>query len=369
MTQIVLHPANGRYGGGQAMLPAPWMWWETRVGGELEWRYEPNVEDVEKVYATFGPDGDRVVITDPPSLFLIHLQEYDDRSYERIRSAMLIRSYLTARVVWHTQPGPHWQPVPSVMTCRPGWYQHDSDCRGLGERRREPEEWNTRSTFYEPMPRLRWEMTPMIVDGQSIGPPSTPLTSSRCRQCQRYLPAGGAGTTEVRGWGGDLIGVLQQGALCEECERMRSRSRRRTNRAPGVEPAPPTPGQILVFDGQGGWVPRDVEEIGSIYGQPAMGMFTPNEIREREGLPPLRYGGRTGLADEISGGLSVGVYGPAILPEKEVVDEIDRLVNDELRTGPLDDINRYPTCEHCPHQWHGEPCEKCACLGEFEDPI
>lgn len=59
-----------------------------------------------------------------------------------------------------------------------------------------------------------------------------------------------------------------------------------------------------------------------------------------------------------------------LMPESELIDEIDRLVNDQVRPGPRDDyhIDRYPKCARCGHDWHGLCCEQCACLGELEDP-
>jgi hypothetical protein len=55
---------------------------------------------------------------------------------------------------------------------------------------------------------------------------------------------------------------------------------------------------------------------------------------------------------------------PNVLPESQVIDEIDRLVNDQVRVGPRDDyrVNRYPPCKVCGHQWHGLDCERCECI-------
>jgi hypothetical protein len=61
--------------------------------------------------------------------------------------------------------------------------------------------------------------------------------------------------------------------------------------------------------------------------------------------------------------------GPNVLPEAECIDEIDKLVNEQIKPGPSDDysIDRYPKCPHCPHSWHGILCNACACLGELEE--
>jgi len=101
-------------------------------------------------------------------------------------------------------------------------------------------------------------------------------------------------------------------------------------------------GEVLTFDGVG-W---------------AAGVIEPQQIPRIPGL----------IADPIS---LLPSRRPNVLPESEVIDEIDRLVNEQVRGGPVDDynINRYPRCKHCHHDWHGILCEKCACLGELEDPI
>jgi hypothetical protein len=49
-------------------------------------------------------------------------------------------------------------------------------------------------------------------------------------------------------------------------------------------------------------------------------------------------------------------------PEDNVLDAIDRLVNEQVRFGPPDDINRYPKCRQCPHEWHGLECYTCDCV-------
>ena len=306
------------------MLASPWLWWETRVhiAGDHEYqiRCEPNADDISDYFVTFGPDRDFVVLTDPPSLFLIHLQEVHDFDDGLAGRTLLTASMLTARVVWWQQPGPGWWPVPQVRTCRPGLYQHDSQIRGRDTRehgRRGRDDWS--DAFYEPMPNLDWPLHPMVIDGQQVGAPSLPLTGDRCRQCQRYMTESERGT-DLFGWGGDLIATLQN-AFCPDCRRMQA------------------------------------------------AVYTPNEIREREGL--VQHPRVHGLARPSHEWVQSQRYGPSILPEQDVVDEIDRLVNEQVRPGPRDDYNadRYPKCVKCPHPWHGLCCEKCACLGELEDPI
>jgi hypothetical protein len=50
-------------------------------------------------------------------------------------------------------------------------------------------------------------------------------------------------------------------------------------------------------------------------------------------------------------------------PEDAVIDAIDALVDEQLCGGPLDDYNvdRYPKCVDCGHDWHGEKCMFCRC--------
>jgi hypothetical protein len=59
-------------------------------------------------------------------------------------------------------------------------------------------------------------------------------------------------------------------------------------------------------------------------------------------------------------------------PEDDVLDAIDLLVDQQLKSGPRDDynVNRYPRCVKCHHDWHGTCCENCSCLGDPEyDPV
>jgi hypothetical protein len=347
MTQIVLHPRQlgswGPYGGQRVMLTAPWMWWETRVavadGCEFVIRYEPDADDIENYFLTFGADRDGVVLTDPPSLFLIHIQDVIDFDGPLMRS-IVTSSVLTARVVWWTQPGPHWWPVPYVPTCRPGLYQQDSELRGRDIRhhdeRRRDREWS--DVFYQPMPNLDWPLGSMVVDGQTITAASMPLTADRCRQCQRYMPESQRGThlnnwlarLDVRvlpPWQRELTAALL-GPICPDCARMQQRS------------------------------------VTGPTGTVVDGVLTPNEVRRREGLPPLP-GGDTYIQHPAPTILPGGKppLSRLVKPESEVIDEIDRLVNEQVRFGPVDDyhVDRYPKCDECGHDFHGLDCA-CGCI-------
>jgi hypothetical protein len=107
-------------------------------------------------------------------------------------------------------------------------------------------------------------------------------------------------------------------------------------------------------------------EPGDLYGElGALGIMSPNQVRELEGY------GYSPAAVRFLAETTAPPRSPDILPESEVVDEIDRLVNESLTPGPRDDysINRYPKCSHCHHDWHGILCDHCACLGELEDEV
>ena len=219
-----------------------------------------------------------------------------------------------------------------MPSCRPGHYLHDSLIRGHREHHIERDrdrEWSDNEAFYEPMPSLQWPMDPMIVDGQAIPPPTAAISHDRCRQCQRYIAETG---TDRASW-------MVEG-FCMDCRAMQQTAQ------------------------------RNRQEIASIYGVPGaiMAALSPNQIRRREGLPELP--GIVGASGTRLPGfedrLVAARYGPAIKPEQEIIDEIDRLVNESIRPGPRDDysVNRYPKCEHCNHDWHGIVCNNCACLGE-----
>jgi hypothetical protein len=90
------------------------------------------------------------------------------------------------------------------------------------------------------------------------------------------------------------------------------------------------------------------------------------EVAAVYGVPP------TGVAEVLTWGGDVLGYRPTtprapnVLPEQDVVDEIDRLVNEQVRPGPRDDygVNRYPKCKDCGHDWHGLDCgnDLCDCV-------
>lgn len=52
-------------------------------------------------------------------------------------------------------------------------------------------------------------------------------------------------------------------------------------------------------------------------------------------------------------------------PETKVINDIDALVDEQLRRGPYgeygwnNDAREFMKCPHCPHDWHGLPCDEC----------
>ena len=50
-------------------------------------------------------------------------------------------------------------------------------------------------------------------------------------------------------------------------------------------------------------------------------------------------------------------------PEDDTIAAIDALIDEQLEAGWHDDydVNQYPDCNLCPHDWHGIPCLFCAC--------
>lgn len=105
---------------------------------------------------------------------------------------------------------------------------------------------------------------------------------------------------------------------------------------------------------------------------PETGMVDDDRLR-REGWVDFGHIDENGLqvrAVETWGGDVIGFHerrvarSPNVKPESEVIDEIDRLVNDQVRYGPRDDYqaDRYDKCDDCGHDWHGLDCAFCGCL-------
>jgi hypothetical protein len=336
VTSIVLHPAitSGQYTGSPVLLRPPWRWWHTRAYDNHEhghlcaqqftgdiWRPARQQPHEDRVTLTFGRDWEAVVLTDPPSMRFLTVEEWPDIAWgDPLRSTrMEPRRYMDVWVVWHECPGPDWHMAGDMSfrmsTCRPGDYRIDT-CAGDHHellRQREQQRRDFDHRFYgDPSRTLQWPLRPTIRDGRRMAIDLSDHSDVRCLQCRRYMPAS------------DVSRALQLhlqdaygGVLCDGCAHMLRR-----------------------------------------------GHMTVNEIRLREGLPPLQP-----VADEVTvvpanpsyapGGVvgGGGEQDPRCRPEQHVLDRIEELVNEQVtrtRSGYDHNINQ----EHCPvcgRNWHGLP--------------
>jgi len=344
VTQIVLHPHFLPRCGPYVWLPAPWAWWETRTTTDLVVRHYPDAIDIREYTVTFGEDGERVMLTDPPAMILLHLRTYQDL-WEDVPRTLLMSDSLSARVVWWQSPGERWRQVPYVPMCRPGEYRHDSFTgTSMEVQRRAAAEWGDGEIrFGADIPVLQWPMQPMIVDGQSIGPPSVQIGTAAHEAAEVYE------------------GPLDDVSLVQQHMIRRREIAHIYDIPEEFLPANPALGRI-----------RDRYERIQTTWRAMQDQVGAAEVRVPQ--ETYRSGWREPIGDRITFDelrARRARYGPAVLPERDVVDEIDRLVNEELRPGPVDDYetNRYPKCKHCGCDWHGLLCAHCACLGELEDPV
>jgi hypothetical protein len=331
VTRIVLHPAitSAQYIGSPVLLRAPWRWWHTRAydnqdGYLCDQQFTGGVEQPpqpqDEVTLTFGRDWDAVVLTDPPSMRVLTVQEWPDIAWgDPLRSIRAPRQHMDVSVVWHECPGADWHTDDLFLppTCRPGDYRIDS-CAGDRHdllRQREQQRRDFDHRFYgDPRRALQWPLHPTIRGGRRMPIDLSDHADVRCLQCRRYMPPS------------DVSRALQLhlqdaaaygGVLCDECAHMLRR-----------------------------------------------GYVTVNEMRMRDGLPPLQV-----AADEVTvvpanpsyapGGVVGGGGGqdPRCRPEQHVLDRIEELVNEQVtrtRSGYDHNINQ----EHCPvcgRNWHGLP--------------
>lgn len=341
MTSIVVHPAitSGQYIGSPVLLRPPWRWWHTRAYDNHEhghlcaqqftgdiWRptQQQQQPQQDRVTLTFGRDWDAVVLTDPPSMRLLTVEEWRDIAFGDPRRDVRMRMerrYMDVSVVWHECPGPDWHmrgdaPFP-VPTCRPGDYRIDT-CAGDRHdllRQREQQRRDFDQLFYgDPSRTLQWPLHPTIRDGRRMPIDLSDRSDVRCLQCRRYMPP----SDVSRALALQLQDAAYGGVLCDACAHMLRR-----------------------------------------------GHVTVNEARMREGLPPLQPLQQTvtvrprppypGAGGAVGGG--GGQRDPRCRPEQQVLDDIEELVNEELtqtRSGYDHNINQ----EHCPvcgRNWHGLP--------------
>lgn len=327
MTSIVLHPAitAAAYTGSPVLLRPPWRWWHTRAHdnhehghlweqlytGELERPAQPQ----DQITLTFGRDWDTVVLTDPPSMRALTVQEWPDIARgDPQRSMRASRDYMEMSVVWHECPGPDWHGGDMLrpVTCRPGDYRLDS-CAGdrhelLRQRHEQEQRRDFDHRFYGPGQALQWPLRPTIRGGRRMPIDLSDLSGVLCLQCRRSMsPLDVSRALQLH-----LQDAHGGGVLCDECANLLRR-----------------------------------------------GHLTVNEVRMREGLPPLQaeyQGGRAPVFQQetVGGG---GQQDPRCRPEQRVLDDIEELVNEELtqtRSGYDHNISQ----EHCPvcgRNWHGLP--------------
>lgn len=347
MTRIVLHPAitSAQYTGSPVLLRPPWRWWHTRAYENHDrpalceqlftgdCGQPPQPQDL--VTLTFGRDWDAVVLTDPPSMHVLHVDEFPD-IVPGWSARMAPRRYMDVSVVWHECPGQDWHitadaPFP-IPTCRPGDYRIDA-CAGDRHDLREHRVQQRRDFdhhFYGDR-GLQWPLRPTLRDGRRMPIDLSDHSDVRCLQCRRYMTLADV-SHALQVFLPDAVG----GVLCDECADMLRR-----------------------------------------------GHMTVNEVRMREGLPPLqpqrmdepRYGDGRSWSDEVrasgrggrgggyryadagGGGASAASQDPRCRPEQHVLDDIEALVNEELthtRSGYDRNINQEP-CPVCGRNWHGLP--------------
>lgn len=374
MTRIVLHPPPVPSGihGGRVLLQPPWTWWATGPRPDADghlFRY--TWCDTTEYTVEFGPGSE--VLIDPPSMHI--LEEYEDIYSLGDMSTPLreLRVSASVELVWHRQPGPRWRPLP-YHTCVPGEYRQD---RGGRADLRHPLDYDM---FYQTMPILQWPIT-------ETADPVPVLTVDEIRRMEGLGPA----PTSIDDY---LQRIIQGNRDYEVQHRRRAVAvlispedyRRLLTMADPVnrplvfyDPANPhatifglqvrqepnlPPGRIIVVGPEG--LPN--------FGDPLRGRVVRIAADHIPGLDASRI-----MSGTFSSGVITGrdiPFSPAVIPqshlvnpEDRVLDEIDKLVNEQVRPGPVDDyhVNRYPKCKHCRHDWHGILCKLCDCLGELED--
>jgi hypothetical protein len=308
MTRILMHPhLLPRYTGSRVQLDAPWRWWGCRV------------------YP--GTDGNlfHQQYDNPTSIREASILFLDEQSVEIVDppAMNLVVELPDLDVAWGDplrtvrEYGPRWGECQVVWHSQPGprWLALPGNTCLLSQyrvdtvdraHRRDLDDSSMRLHYASDMPSLALVLAHQRAFQRDI----EELAGSYQTGPQRYMtPHEASHVQEVYDWHGNLVGLLQDA-------------------------------------------------------------YTPNEVREREGLP--RY-----MPSVIKGGRS-----PSVLPESEVIAEIDRLedyfdtrdeaeaavrlVNEQVRGGPVDDykVDRYPRCKECGHTWHGLECSRdnCDCI-------
>jgi hypothetical protein len=379
-------------------LSPPWYWWRLKLrpcpdGALVHQSYDDPVNVTE--YSLMFDLLEDVEIHDPPAMHLTHFApEYDypyGDPYRPLRALMASGPEGVVDVVWYKRPGPMWHQLPG-NTCCPGDYQISME----SDRRDRREDDAQRCLYMQDMPALRWDQVATDdasaegrriaaafgLPGPMIGQTTPPRTlDEHCQdiwdairnyesQMARRPSAVLMNEQDYRelrrlGQQADLDrGLYQPGPLYnrpfDTILGMEIRAERAVPR-----------GQYIVVNDRTGYDPinwgnparepgrgytlSDINELrGGFHAAGGMGILTPNQIREREGLPP--YAGWQPSAQSSN----------LLNPEDGVLDEIDQLVNESIAPGPRDDYNadRYVKCQECWHDWHGLECSvsRCDCI-------
>lgn len=305
---------------GSYQLGAGWRWWRKTVypgddGNIFQRFWEPSVENVQEARIVFDRQFP-TIIQNPPVLRVRIVERYAE-----INAGVMMVPYEVAHhgevlMVWYGPPGPEWEPL-GGNTCSPGEYIFDqiAEQRGRGMY---GDDLRQTSTMDRDSREQRWESGMGMLEwpheaampylGQFMDQMSIEALDEALQR--RYDAVGQTRLSEV--YGGQLDDVL---SAWQQFNRSARAAR---------------------------------EEYAD------RGLLSPNEIRRREGLPPapapqprVRPGGLYGDPRELD---------MDARPEQAVVDEIDRLVNEQMRQR-MDDYSRDFTerCEHCGEAWHGLP--------------
>jgi hypothetical protein len=182
MTQVLLHPDKlPSYAGAQVFMGDPWRWWELRAA-PIEAGLREDTERME-YRVTFGPDGDEVVLSDPPALQILEVTVVEDiYGGGMVERTLMEARYVVVRVVWHESPGRQWFEIPGARVCRPGNYEFKSEVRGRGVRGEYGDDMTLRQVLTERMAALQW-----------------PIVATQRRR-QRF---------ELEEWGRGVIAVLE----------------------------------------------------------------------------------------------------------------------------------------------------------------
>lgn len=380
-----------RFPAGPQELRPPWRWWRHKLrpcpdgamfhqetwgadmptGGPIE-RYSIHF-DLLNMYE----------IINPPSMFLTTTTPEYETIYGIDRELMTRGETVECDVVWYERPGELWHELPG-NTCRPGEYE----IRMVDRRSRDYNTVSTARRYESEMPPLYWRSTTL----ERLGEDALTVGENAVRA---VAAAYGIPGPMVGAAFGDPSRVPATAMPGPRLEDQLSQIMDAIRQYQGTRRQRPT----TVIMNQEDWellrrdVMRDQELdwlLDGLYARAESRMTCDSifglQIRAERNMPRGRIlvVGDTDFAGQMpapimpptlfDGMVTPHPMSPSkspVLPEAELVDEIDRLVNEQVRVGPVDDYNvdRYPKCPHCNHSWHGILCNECDCLGELEEEV